>query len=329
MRALIRSTAAYALLQSEARANRLNHAYLLAFDDGRNLRAALREFAKLFFKGEGEERRNALIEKENFSDCLFFPEAGKKFSVEDAEKISEESALRPVEGERKLFVIGDFAEATPQAQNKLLKILEEPPKNVFFLLGATVIFPVLPTVLSRTAKLEIPPFSEKQVADCLERIYRNDPLPGSSAKDFSLYAATSGGKVGAAQDFLEGGYYASLLSDAFELVEAEPFRLPAVVKRTGETKYKKELVSLLKLVFRDALLFKTLKNSPSVGDVEAHLILRSERARTQKASERYSLTALVFAQKALTQAEKQIRFNAVFPQCLELCMAEIAARNDR
>lgn len=76
--------------------------------------------------------------------------------MEDAERILEESALKPVEGNKKLFVAGDFAEATTQAQNKLLKLLEEPPEGVYFLLGATVSFSVLPTILSRTEKLEIP-----------------------------------------------------------------------------------------------------------------------------------------------------------------------------
>lgn len=153
--------------------------------------------------------------------------------MEDAEKITEESALKPVEGNRKLFVVGDFAEATVQAQNKLLKLLEEPPAGVCFLLGATVTFPVLPTVLSRAEKLEIPAFSVKEVKACLERMY------SVSASDAALYAAASGGRVGEAQNILEGGYYKALTADAFELAETDPFRLPALVKRVGETKYKR------------------------------------------------------------------------------------------
>lgn len=150
-------------MRAEIRENRAGHTYLLVLDDPRNLRFALKEFAKLFFfvSEEGETAREIrisdLIEKETFSDCIILPENGKKFSVEDAEKIQEESALKPVEGEKKLFVIGDFADATREAQNKLLKLLEEPPEGVYFLLGATVTYPVLPTVLSRVQKLEVPP----------------------------------------------------------------------------------------------------------------------------------------------------------------------------
>lgn len=347
MRQLIQSTHAYRLLKAECAENRLNHTYLLVFDDARNLRGALKEFAKLFFltseqaaeKDDGTqsglfdrartERIDALIDEESFADCIVLPEAGKKFSVEDAEKIREESALKPVEGNRKLFVIGDFAEATVQAQNKLLKLLEEPPANVCFLLGATVTFPVLPTVLSRAQRLEIPPFSVKEVAECLKRLY-------PQASDTSLYAAASGGVVGTAQSIFEGGYYKDLVESAFELTMTDPFRLPSVVRRVGETKYKKELVSLLRLIFRDALILKTAKingvgQSGKTGKsrAEKYLMLRSEARRLYKISEYYRLEALLYAQEALADAEKQLRFNGVFPQCLEICMAKLLEQNNK
>lgn len=336
MRLLLQSTPAYGLLKAEREENRLNHAYLLIFDDARNLRPALKEFSKLFFSSVGkqgndekEERIFGLIDEENFSDCIILPQEGKKFSVEDAEKIAEESALKPVEGDKKLFVIGDFAEATVQAQNKLLKLLEEPPKNVYFLLGATVDFPVLSTVVSRTERLEISPFSMKETTECLKRIYPN-------LSDVGIYAAASGGIVGMAQNILEGGYYEALLADAFELAETDPFRLPALVKKTGETKYKKELVSLLRLIFRDALLLKTskinglhVKKTKGKSRAEKYLMLKSEAERLDHISDLYRLHALVYAQEALSKAEKQIRFNSVFPQCLEICMAKILEQNNR
>lgn len=347
MRQLIQSTHAYRLLKAERAENRLNHTYLLVFDDARNLRSALKEFAKLFFLTPEEaaaeaggahrsfsshartERIDALIDEESFADCIILPEDGKKFSVEDAEKIREESALKPVEGDKKLFVIGDFAEATVQAQNKLLKLLEEPPKDVHFLLGATVTFPVLSTVLSRAQQLEIPPFSIKEVTECLKRLYPH-------AADTGLYAAASGGVVGTAQNIFEGGYYKDLVESAFELTTSDPFRLPAIVRRAGETKYKKELVSLLRLIFRDALILKTAKIN-GVGQpgktgrsrAEKYLMLRSETQRLYNISEYYQLGALIYAQEALSDAEKQIRFNGVFPQCLEICIAKIMEQNNK
>lgn len=188
---------------------------------------------------------------------------------------------------------------------------------------------MLSTVLSRAQQLEIPPFSIKEVTECLKRLYPH-------AADTGLYAAASGGVVGTAQNIFEGGYYKDLVESAFELTTSDPFRLPAIVRRAGETKYKKELVSLLRLIFRDALILKTAKIN-GVGQpgktgrsrAEKYLMLRSETQRLYNISEYYQLGALIYAQEALSDAEKQIRFNGVFPQCLEICMAKIMEQNNK
>ena len=58
-------------------------------------------------------------------------------------------------------------------------------------------------------------------------------------------------------------------------------------------------------------------------------MLRSETQRLYNISEYYQLGALIYAQEALSDAEKQIRFNGVFPQCLEICMAKIMEQNNK
>lgn len=323
METLLKSTQAYGLLKRECEGERCSHAYLLQFSDGRNLRTALKTFAKLLFAKEMEDdggRIEKLINKESFSDCLFFPMDGKKLSVDDAEKIREESLLSPLESERKVFVLGDFAEANPQTQNKLLKLLEEPPQNVVFLLGATTTFSVLTTVLSRTKKLEILPFSIEETAACLSRIYKNEYTMDA----LKLCAATSGGVVGEAQNVLEGGYYKALLDGAFSLVLTEEHRLGQVVKSIGETKHKKELLALLRLIFRDALMMK-MNASP----YRSSVLLSLEKLKLQEVANKYSRQALLFAQEILSDAELETQFNAVFPQCVEVCITKIRKINQR
>ena len=323
MQTLIKNTRAYKLLKAETAKNRLAHAYLVLLDDSRNLRAALKTFAKILFGVDeplspAQKRIADLIETESFSDCLFFPAPDKKFMVEDAEKIAEESALKAVEGEKKVFVVGDFAEATLAAQNKLLKLLEEPPKGVIFLLGATSVFPVLPTVLSRTKRLEIQAFSTEDVEACLARLYGDK----HDQKTLSVCAACSDGNVGQAQTMLEGGHYKELLESAFSLCLTPISKLPSAVKSIGETKYKKELLSLLRLIFRDALLLKT-----QGAKAEKHLLLKSEKERVFLLVNAYTPPALLYAQTAISEAERQGTFNAVFPQCIEICIAKIREKN--
>ena len=338
MQTLLKNTQAYGLLKRESEEGKLGHAYLLLLSDTRNLRAALKTFAKLFFKPDCQDERAfsrvcALIDEENFSDCLFFPSEDKKLTVEDAVKIQEESTLNPVESQKKVFVLGDFADANVQTQNKLLKLLEEPPENVVFLLGATTIFPLLPTVLSRVKKLEIQPFSIEEVAEVLRRTY-GDRFDENT---ISLCAAASSGSVGEGQNIIEGGHYKALAENAFALALTPESRLPLLIKQIGETKQQKELLTLLRILFRDALLWKTsekrknsanlTQNSAKTAVFRENLLLKSERENIAKTADFYSLHALLYAQEALSEAEKQVKFNAVFPQCLELCIANIRAKN--
>ena len=310
MESLLKTTSAYKQMQADAKNGALHHAYLLLFDDARNLREALKTFAKLVFLGD--DRASGLIDNESFSDCLFFPERDKKFVVEDAERVSEEATLQPVEGNKKVFVIGDFAGANVASQNKLLKLLEEPPKSACFLLGATTQFPVLPTVLSRVKKLEVPPFDTQEIVSCLERAYKTR----FDKNDYALCAAASGGCLGQAQNMLEGGTYQAMIDDAFSLVLIAPSALPTLVKRVGESKRKAELLSLLRIIFRDALLVKT-------GMKEENIFLRAEHARLMRVAEKYTAAMLVRAQDEIGKAEREVAFNAVFPQCLEILLGRI------
>ena len=322
MQTLLKNSRAYRLLQTETLNNRFSHAYLLQMNDARNLRSALKLFAKLFFhceneRDEREQNISRRIDNENFSDCLFYPDAGKKFMVEDAERLTEEATLKPVESDKKVFIITDFAEANTSSQNKLLKLLEEPPENVVFLLGATTVYPVLATVLSRVAKLEIPPFSEKEIVLALQRKYAQTP---TSQKDFELCAVASGGSLGVAQDMIEGGEHQALLDYAFSLCLATGATLPPLVKKIGETPHKKQLLFLLRLLYRDAAVLKTHKKTDA-------LLLRSQLPRLQAMTEKYLLSSLIYAQGVITQAEKDLAFNAVFPQLLEITLSKILLQN--
>ena len=322
MQTLLKKTAAYSLMKKEEREERLNHAYLILMDDPLSLREALNFFARVFFSCEEpensqQERISDLIQKESFGDCLFFPKKDKKFSVSDIDEIKEESALNPVEGDKKLFVIGDFSELGIPQQNKLLKLLEEPPKKVYFLLGATVPHAILQTVLSRAKKLEIPPFSPEKIVDFLKRNSTHTPL---SDEQLYAYAAVSGGWAGTAKNALDGGYFTQIQADAFALCLQEK-SLPVLARKAGETKYKKELLSFLRLIFRDALLFKT-------GN-QKNALLKTESERIQKVAKLYTPTALLYAQEAISEAEKEVKLNANFTQCLEICFGRIHQTNEK
>ena len=321
MERLLKHTNAYKTQELYASRGELRHACLLLLPDSASLRAALKIFAPLFFENEitsaaERERICSLIKKESYADCLFFPEEGKKFSVESAEAVEEECFLRPVEGKTKLFVIGDFSEATREAQNKMLKMLEEPPEGVNFLLGASSPFSVLPTVLSRVEKIEIPPFSEEEIAAYLLRNVQN-----LSEADASLCAKSSGGVPGKAFELASGGYFRQLTQAAWALCFCSASSMPYLVREYGSTKYPKELLSVLKNIYFDALRRKIAEDRGLLPKFS----VACDNENVKKLASFYDKGGLLKALNALTDGEKQLYFNGSFPQILEIAIGKILA----
>lgn len=316
MQLSLKNTHAYRLLERERRNGGLSHAYLVLCADGGILRDALIFFARCFFT-DCDERTLSLLEKESFSDCLIFPKPGKKLSVEDAAMIVEEAGIRPLEGKIKLFLIDRFQDSSPAFQNKLLKILEEPPQGVCFLLGATTEFSLLPTVLSRVKKLELPPFSTAETEAFLRRNFPNIP-----SEEISFFSSAACGKLSSATDMIRGGSYKETLSDALTLCFSTTSSLAALSKKIGEKKEKTALLSALEILFRDAAFVKAGKG------MDAYLLSPFYQKEIKKLASSYSLGTLLTFQEKLRLAEKQVKFNAYFPQCVQLLFTWLLAQKE-
>ncbi len=95
------------------------------------------------------------VELNSHSDLKTYPKNHKNILVEDIKDIIDNIYLSGIESDKKIFILNNFSSATVQAQNKLLKILEEPPENAFIILNVTNISKVLPTILSRCKKIRL------------------------------------------------------------------------------------------------------------------------------------------------------------------------------
>lgn len=84
----------------------------------------------------------------NQPDTLYF-KAGQKIGIAEARKIKEHFSLKPYSEKGRTAVIEDAQDMTEEAQNALLKTIEELPKEAAFLIGASSESNLLPTVISR------------------------------------------------------------------------------------------------------------------------------------------------------------------------------------
>ncbi len=110
---------------------------------------------------------------------------------------------RPATGAEQFFIIGDAEylvpqEASPEAANALLKLLEEPPRGSRFILTSSRPGSLLDTIRSRTLPVHLPPLPTPEVAAFLEEECGADPAAAMTA------ATLSQGSIGAALGHLEG-----------------------------------------------------------------------------------------------------------------------------
>lgn len=102
-------------------------------------------------------------------DIKIYPKNKEKLLVSDSNEIVDEVFIKPTNKENKVFIIENIDLSTTEAQNKLLKVLEEPPKNVYFLISAKQADRVLPTIKSRCDKITI----EKLSLGEIEKVCKN------------------------------------------------------------------------------------------------------------------------------------------------------------
>lgn len=97
-------------------------------------------------------------------------DAASNRSVEDAHNILEKVQYAPVQGKYKIYIIDEVHMLTSQAFNALLKTLEEPPKNVVFILATTESHKVLDTIKSRCQRFDFKRITTNDIVEHLEKI---------------------------------------------------------------------------------------------------------------------------------------------------------------
>jgi DNA polymerase-3 subunit delta' len=113
--------------------------------------------------------------------------------VDPIRDVIEQTGYRPFEGRRRVVIIDEADALVPQAQNALLKTLEEPPSASVLILVSARADSLLPTVLSRCPRLRFHQLGPEDVAAALVR-------HGKPEAEAHAIAALANGSVGAALD---------------------------------------------------------------------------------------------------------------------------------
>ena len=97
-------------------------------------------------------------------------DAASNSSVEDVRALREEAFYTPVRTKYKVYILDECHRLSPNAFDALLKIMEEPPEHIVFILATTEVHKVLPTILSRCQRFDFMRVSPATIGRRIEQI---------------------------------------------------------------------------------------------------------------------------------------------------------------
>jgi len=137
---------------------------------------------QLFFSKDRERSKPVTLKEPNpLSDIVQRIQKGNSFSVQeldaasnrgidDIRQLKERVCLPPQEGKVSVYILDEVHMLTTEAFNALLKLLEEPPAHVVFILATTELHKLPETVISRTTVIHFHTASEKELNGALTSI---------------------------------------------------------------------------------------------------------------------------------------------------------------
>ena len=232
-------------------------------------------------------------------------------SVDDIRsQITDDVAIKPYSSPYQ-----EAEKMTVQAQNDLLKTLEEPPEYVVILLMTANMNALIPTILSRCVVLNMRP-----VPDRLIKKYLMEELQVPDYKA-EVCVAFARGNVGKAKALASSEDFENVKTEALSLLkyiqDMELYEIVEAIKRITEYKLEvNDYLDIMAIWYRDVLLFKATKDANT-------LIFHEEITAIRKVADRNSYEGIEKVIKALDKAKSRLSANVNFDLTMELLMMEI------
>lgn len=237
-------------------------------------------------------------------------------SVDDIRaQINNDVAIKPYSSPYKVYIMNEAEKMTVQAQNAILKTLEEPPEYAVILLLTTNVNSLLPTILSRCVVLNMKP-----VADDLVRKFLMEELQIPDYKA-EVCVAFARGNVGRAKALASSEEFDNVKAEALSLLkyiqDMELYEIIAAIKKINDYKLEvNDYLDIMAIWYRDVLLFKATNDSN-------HLIFREEIQTLRKVAQRSSYEGIERVIQALDKAKNRLNANVYFELTMEMLFLEI------
>lgn len=226
------------ILKKMIEEDKVGHAYLFTGKEGIGKKLVAIEFAKQAMSVELSDFLNETDFK------IIFPEKDS-IKVEEVRSLIDEVYLKPAYSKRKVIIIDEAEKMNPNAQNALLKVLEEPPMYATLILITSNKDKIIKTILSRVTEIKFNPLSNEELLEITGTDVEFDFARGSASKALAL---------------INDSTY-KLAKDLVDCFEKKDFI--DINKKIAEIKSTYEIDMCKVLEFSKIIYFKDIKSNTS------------------------------------------------------------------
>ena len=237
------------------KSNAFSHANLIIGDDGIGKSLVATYLADSILGLEGNKE---------FVDIINYYPLSSSFGVDDIRNIIEEVSKKPFESDKKVLILHKCEKMTTQAQNALLKTIEEPPNGVFLILLSESLELILDTIKSRCQTYKLTPLSKEDINKYIDHKYFDISIENRKAA-----LAYSQGIPGKVEKFIEDDKLNNLRNILLELLfdlqnKKENFVLKHKDILSSYKDKQSEVLNILISYIRDIMFLKELDSNELV-----------------------------------------------------------------
>ena len=310
-------------LKEAMKHDKVSHAYIINGEDKSGKTLLALEFAKALMCVDENERpcghcKSCIqADSHNNPDIIWIThEKPNTITVDDVrEQIVNDAQIKPYAGRYKIYIINEAEKMNVQAQNAILKTIEEPPHYVIVILITNNAGAFLQTITSRCVMLSMKPVREDIIREYIMKKYQ---IPDYKA---NLCVSFAQGNVGKAIELAKTEEFDEVKTEAIHLVkyidDMEIGEIIDAIKKIEEFKISvNDYIDILMIWYRDVLMFKVTNDANSV-------IFKEEIGSIREQANRHSYNGIENILNAMAKARQRLSANVNFQLTLELMILTI------
>lgn len=304
--------------QTAIETGQVSHAYIINGETGSGRHMLADAFAKALQCESRQQTDSCDIcksclqaESGNHPDIRYITHEKASISVDDIrEQLNNDIQIKPYSSPYKIYIISDANKMTEQAQNALLKTIEEPPAYAVVLLLTDNMDALLPTIQSRCVTMNTKPINKEDIAAYLVKHLSMEPEQANIAAGFCQ------GNMGKAIRFANSQDFQEMKNDTLRLLKkVDSMELAEIVEIIRGFSQKKGMINdyldLMLLWYRDVLMLKVTKDANlMLYQEEYHEISRQASTHTYEKIENIL--------QAIDKAKIRLNANVNFDVVIEL-----------